>query len=636
MVRPSPLACVQCRYHHVKCDAKTPSCTRCFDAGLNCRYLPSRRGRGRRIRDGRWQGAGAAAETPRPGDEDSAVSLAEGMITTPFSNISNSNTTMSKGHALGTPGRQPQGLVPPPSAPSQPWDIPQNESDSDTRLVRLFYENFHSAHPILVPAFEYDKRRYPKYLQQVVRFIGSHYMQQPQQSQVFNSESLRESSAFQLSSSSARTPTMVKALLLFSIILCAGSETIVEAQAAFSQAVDIALELGMYRKEFAGMYSNRHELEAESLRRTWWELTIVEVYMAALQNKVSLRCGGVPYDVELPCEESTYSNNQPIPPSTTLAVFSRRMFIDEDDDDGGREATRSRYSSFSYRIEASCILARVLVLNSLGETHRDHLQAVENALVSWTNHLPIDKVDIVDTYGVVDEMLFQAHTIIQFAAMLLHLPRSNLRPVLPDTGTMICPMTPTRLPPSLTRHVHDIKATEASKQLSNLLSMRTSAQRYSPFIICSLALCGLVQLATSRIHSPECSEHHRNRVVLILGCLKVLRRNWPIAQQAYHHIRRAAADAFTTYLGSRGFQGPGSGSSSGNGNQPATIKNSPANSRAPTQSTEWLDAGGNLPPTPAPGALGPEVFSPGPLSAYIDPTCSDPSFLNNIFDLDLT
>lgn len=627
MVRPSPLACVQCRSQHVKCDGKTPSCTRCLDASLSCRYLPSRRGRGRRIRDGRWQGPGAASANPRPGDDDSAVSLGEGMITTPFSNISNSNTTMSKGHVLDTPGRQPQGLVPPPPAPSQPPDVPQNGSDSDTRLVRLFYENFHSAHPILVPAFDYDKRRYPKYLQQVVRFIGSHYMQQPQ---AFNTETLRESSAFQLSSSSARTPTMVQALLLYSIILCASGEAIAEAQMAFSQAVDIALELGIYRKEFPGMYSNGNELEAESLRRTWWELTIVEVYMAALQNKVSLRCGSVPYDVELPCEESAYSNNQLIPPPISLAVFSRRMFLDEDNDDGDGETPRSRYSSFSYRIEAACILARVLVLNSLGETHRDHLQAVENALISWTNHLPNDKIDIVDTYGVVDEMLFQAHTIIQYAAMLLHLPRSNLRPVLPVTGTIICPMTPSRLPPSLTRHLHDIKATEASKQLSNLLSMRTSAQRYSPFIICSLALCGLVQLATSRIHSPECSEHHRNRVVLVLGCLKVLQRNWPIAQQAYHHVRRAAADTFMTDMGPRCFQAPGGSSSSGNGNQPAAMKTSPASSRAPTQNAEWLD------PVPAPGAIGPEIFSPGPLSAYIDPTCSDPSFLNNIFDLDLT
>ena len=43
------------------------------------------------------------------------------------------------------------------------------------RLVRLFYENVHSAHPVLVPASLYEKWRYPPYLHQVLKFIRSHY-----------------------------------------------------------------------------------------------------------------------------------------------------------------------------------------------------------------------------------------------------------------------------------------------------------------------------------------------------------------------------------------------------------------------------------------------------------------------------
>lgn len=603
MVRPSPLACIECRQHHVKCDAKTPSCSRCLDAGINCKYLPSRRGRNRKARDQRRLESGSIVpEIPRPGDSGS---LAENIIHSPFSGMGN----IGKDNASSTSGEQGQNFVSATSA--------QNELDPDTRLVRQYYENFHSAHPILVPAFEYERRRYPEYLRQVVRFIGSHY------SLLISSESLREPTAVQLSSDGSGTPSMVRALLLYSIILYARGES-TGAQAAFSRAVDIALELGMYRKEFATMYSDGQELEAESLRRTWWELTIMEIYMAASQKKIALRCGSVPHDVGLPCEESIYANNHTIPPSPSLASFSRRMFTDDDGD-----VTQSRYSSFSYRIDAAYILARVLVLNSLGETHRDALQAVENALVSWTNHLPPNKVDIVDTYGVVDEMLFQAHTIIQYAAMLLHLPRSDIRPAVPDAGTVICPVTPARLPPSFTRHVHDIKATEASKQLSNLLSMRPSVQRYSPSIICGLALCGLVQLATSRIHSPECSEHHRNRVVLVLGCLRVLKRNWPIAQHTYQHVRQAAAETFTTSTGSsRWFQG--------SNNPSATLKNAPASGRSSVEGAELFNTSGNFPAMPSTSTDGQDLLSGGLLSAYIDPTCSDPSFLNNIFDMELT
>ncbi|ODM22765.1 hypothetical protein SI65_00354 [Aspergillus cristatus] len=605
MARPSPLACIECRQHHVKCDAKTPSCSRCLDTGISCKYLPSRRGRNRKARDGRRpESSSLVPEISRPGD---SRPLGGNIINSPFSSMGN----ITKDNASITSGEHGQGLLPGASA--------QNDLDPDTRLVRQYYENFHSAHPILVPANEYERRGYPECVRQVVRFIGSHY------SLLISSESLRESTAVRLSSNDTRSPSMVKALLLYSIILYARGEN-TEAQTSFSRAVDGALELGMHRKEFATMYCDGQELKAESLRRTWWELTIMEIYMASSQKKITLRCGSIAHDVGLPCEESIYANSSTIPPAPSFSNFSRRMFLDDDGD-----TTESRYSSYSYRIDAAYILARVLVLNSLGETHRDHLQAVENALVSWTNHLPPNKVDIVDTYGVVDEMLFQAHTIIQYAAMLLHLPRSNIRPAVPDAGTVRCPITPARLPPSFTRHVHDIKATEASKQLSNLLSMRPNVQRYSPFIICSLALCGLVQLATSRIHSPECSEHHRNRVVLVLGCLKVLKRNWSIAQHAYQHVRQAAAETFAASSGpSRWFQGHGSSNSS------ATLKNGPASGRSSVEGPELLNVGGNLAAMPPTNTDGQDMFSQGLLSAYIDPTCSDPSFLNNIFDMELT
>lgn len=632
MARPSPLACMECRQHHLKCDAKIPSCSRCSETGLICKYLPSRRGRNRRARDGHRQGSssgGIPVGVSLGGSHGNSINLP---------GLPNMGTT-SKGHDAVP-------AVPEDPVQSHSLVSDMSNSDTDTRLVRLFYENFHSAHPILVPACEYEKRRYPPFLQQVVRFIGSHYSHQ------ISRDSLRQSTANLLQPSGGRTPSMVQALLLYSIMLCARGE-IAEAQTAFSRALDIAFELGMHRREFAMYYSDGREVEAESLRRTWWELTIVEVFMAALQKKVALRCGSVPYDVGLPCEESVYANTNMIPSSPpTLASFSRRMFTE--DDDGDTDGSHTRYSSFSYRIEAACILARVLVLNSLPETHHDHLQAVENALVSWTNLLPPSKVDVVDTYGVVDEMLFQAHTTIQYAAMLLHLPRSNLRPAVPNSNTntsteqpeappatIMCPTTPSRLSPSFTRHVHDTKATEASKQLSNLLSMRPSVQRYTPFIICGLALCGMVQLATSRIHAPDCAEHHRNRVVLVLGCLKVLRRNWAIADQAYQHVRMAAAEVFAGWAGSRCFQPQAQPQSStnataGSGNPPGALKTSPPSSRRASTAgpAEWANATGDN--AASANTLNPEVLSPGLLSAYIDPTCSDPSFLNNIFDLDFT
>jgi hypothetical protein len=487
-------------------------------------------------------------------------------------------------------------------AQADPISAMLNLPEIDTRLVRLFYENFHAGHPILLPSSLYEERKYPDYLQQVVKFIGSHY------SQRITGDVLRQATADQLHSSGQRDPSMVQALLLYSIILFARGES-AEAQAALSQSTDIALELGMHLRDFAASFSKGNEMEAESLHRTWWELFIVDVDAAALHNQIVLRSHGVPYNVVLPCEESTYTAHGPLPPPSTLAAFHKRVYCDEEED---------KFSSFSYRIEASRILARVLVLNGMAEPQRDHLQAVENALISWANHLPPSKVDVVDAYGTVDEMLLQAHTTIYYAAMLLHLPRSNLRPVSPDLSMGFYPVTPVRLSPAFTRHVHSIKATEASKQLSDLLSVRPSVQRYSPFILVKLVLCAVIQLATSQMHSVECTEHHSNRIVLVLGCLKVLRRHWPIAQLAHQYLRRVASETFSQWMEST-YPATSSSGRGGGTSLPVTTHSS--------GSETWPSGSATGVALPVSEQV-PGLFSPGLLSAYIDPTCDD-SFLVN-------
>ena len=577
MARPSSLACTECRKHHIKCDAKRPSCSRCLDAHLGCIYIPSRRG-----------GRGGRRKGLVDGPQSSSS-----LLQTPPLPLQLPSTSASDASVASLDG----------SAQADPISAMLNLPELDTRLVRLFYENFHAGHPILLPSSLYEERKYPDYLQLVVKFIGSHY------SQRITGGVLRQATADQLRSSGQRDPSMVQALLLYSIILFARGES-AEAQAALSQSIDIALELGMYLQDFAASLSNGNEMEAESLRRTWWELFIVDVEAAALHKQIMLRSHGVPYNLVLPCEESTYNALGPLPTPSTLVAFHKRVYCDEEE---------GRFSSFGYRIEAARIFARVLVLNGMTEPQRDHLQAVENALISWANHLPPSKEDVVDAYGTVDEMLLQAHTTIHYAAMLLHLPRSNLRPVSPDLSIGIYPVTRARLSPTFTRHVHSIKATEASKQLSDLLCIRPSVQRYSPFIVFKLVLCTVIQLATSQMHSTECTEHHSNRIVLVLGCLKMLGRHWPIAQRAHQYLRRVAAETFSQWIESTCLATSSSGGSGSGTSLPAIAHSS--------RSETWPNGSAAGVALPA-GQQISGLFSPGLLSVYIDPTCGD-SFLAN-------
>lgn len=469
----------------------------------------------------------------------------------------------------------------------------------DDRLPRLYYENFHAAHPILVPSNCYNERGYPKYVQVVVNFVGSHYIPSSP------SQQYKEKVVAELTSNPERSPAMVQALLIYSIALYARGE-FPEAQDALNSSIDLALELGMHQWGFAGSSHAERTIGAESMRRTWWELYVTDIFMSILLKTTSFRCSTVPPEVALPCEESAYAVDCDIPKPRTMLEFRRRIFAAEED----------VFSSFSYRIEATMILCRVLVLNRLRDCHRDHLQAVENALVSWINHLPSSKLDIVDSYGNVDEMMFQAHLTISYAAMLLHLPRSDLQPVLSQPDDRFWPGPSAQLSSTFTRFVHSIKATEASRRVSDSISVCPNVQKHTPFIIPALALCGMIQLAISTNHSEDCFDHHCNRVTLILGCLKSTKRTWSLAESAYHCLRSSASDILSGAL--------------------ERWNTEPLNRFIPAESSPNDPERSNQSSRAGVGIMDGQDMMPADLAPpFIDPTCYNASFFSVVPDFDI-
>ncbi|TQV96057.1 hypothetical protein V2A60_003495 [Cordyceps javanica] len=519
-------------------------------------------------------------------------------------------------------------------SPPQPY-VPE------ARLVHLYYANFHQAHPILVPAAFYNRQENPDYLHQVVRFIGSHY------SKVLSGDDFLEQTTLLLSRDE-RSPTMVQALLLFSIMMSARNNRN-EAVLAMSRAVSLALDLGMYRADFALRFSDGYEMQKESLRRTWWELFMWEIYLALPDCKLTLRCSDVVSEAYLPCEEAAYTSSalQPMPTPQTFSAFRARLFTLEGDSDDNSDTKQQKknhcpFSSYSYRIEAFHILARVMVLNTVHETHPDHLQSIVNMIVSWSHLLPVEKVDVVDKYGNIDEMLFQAQFIIHYASALLHLPRSNLRPKFPGFPSTICPQTPIRLSPSLTRHIHDVKAIEASKELSNLLSVHSKPHGYSPSMIPGAVLSGLVQLAAADFHASECFEHHQNRAILVLATLSILKMQWMTAREAYCHVKATAA----ANLSPAATWATASSSVS----EPATLTQSAQAQRPPPEAYTNLEtrlyddsnADAEFPPANAmetvmsASNMDPmdRIFMAGLLSPHIDQTCGEPLALNQFANFD--
>ncbi|KKY18556.1 putative c6 transcription factor [Phaeomoniella chlamydospora] len=392
--------------------------------------------------------------------------------------------------------------------------------------VSLYYLYFHPAHPILVPQKVHASRNYPDYLQHVIQYIGSHYLPVP-------TTTLYSGIMAELCRTDIKSPCMVQARLLYSIALN-GCNDIKNAQWILAAAVQLALELGMNERDFAEIHSGGLPIEAESLRRTWWELYVVDGYMAALWRKSGFSANSVDPDVLLPCEESLYSEGACASQSPSFSQFNRRYFVDDD----------INFSSFCYRIDAVRILARVLALTANQEVNDDEVQAVDNALAGWVLHLPYTKSEIINTFGEVDEILFQAHMIIQYANIYLHFPRSNLLHTLAANADITGSQKDLKAPPTSTQHIHTVKAIEASKHLSNLAALRLPNQRHTPFFICGLVLGAVVQLSACSAHNGRCAEQHRDRIILILGVLKSLRRTWSLTRIVCQQLKKVAVEVF--------------------------------------------------------------------------------------------
>lgn len=171
-----------------------------------------------------------------------------------------------------------------------------------TRLLEAYYLHFHAAHPILLPVRQRTRqfvKNYPQYLVAVMQCIGSQY------------ESMRPSDGYRnaisqmLASQSKRDGHLVQAMLIFSVALHA-QDCQHDARQMLSSAIEIAVELGMNRTNFASENSMGSPFLEESWRRTWWELYVLDGMLAALHQQNSFKLNSIESNLLLPCEDSIY------------------------------------------------------------------------------------------------------------------------------------------------------------------------------------------------------------------------------------------------------------------------------------------------------------------------------------------
>ena len=371
--------------------------------------------------------------------------------------------------------------------------------------LKLYYSRFHHAHPVL-PPFSHVALL-PKYVVQVMIFVGSQFLQQQRRENLLPLLRSQQPSAF-----------VVQGMVILTVVLHAQNEP-EEAMSLLDEAVSLALALKMH--ETSDPVVDNVVLR-ESFKRTWWELCVVDGLLSAIHRRTTLRTNVEAASIALPGNSDLRCDS-----SYTFSQLTDRYFA----------ATDLPFSSASYRIEAVHILSHVL---SLAETDdEDRFSSSDAQLTSWQHHIPASKSEILDQDGNVDEMMFQAHMIIHFATILLHLSRSSLH--VARSGRVTCTPQINAAPATFTPHIHAVRATKAANEISRLASLPVDQHKHTPLWICSLVLGVIVQLSACCVSGTcKCLSPHRHRIIQTIGMLKTLAKTWPIAGFTLEQVRGVA------------------------------------------------------------------------------------------------
>lgn len=502
-------------------------CGRCAATGSECQYTPSRRG---------YKGPSKKRRAnPSPDETDLSASFDPqpvGLVDIPpdWNSLQNTfqymSTTTLTTPSSGSPGltdksssTQPLPLHNEPLTPDSSSAVP-----GDGYLIDIYYTYFHPSHPILPPLRFLYSSYVPRYLDHVIKFIGSHF------TPAASSEHYRPNVMSSVLEQDASIEKL-QALLLLAIVLHSRNER-PEAKECLVTAVNIAFELGVNTQGYAAMMSEGDPVREESLRRTWWELYIIENMLTALGLQPTAQTGLVPPEVGLPCEERIYQDGLAPPPAPTIAQFDGRVFDDEERD----------FSSFTYRIEAARILARVVSIQDMVEGQQDHVEAIDARITSWFHHLPESKAELLRSDGSVDEMMFQATMVVNGAAIYLHFPRSDLLSSPAMAAEVICGHHGPCSIPAFSHHAHAMKAVKAASEISSLASIRMPVVKHTPFFICALVMSSIVQLAACSVKAGQMPDPSRDRLTLTIGVFKSLGRTWAISQAIVRQIKAVARD----------------------------------------------------------------------------------------------
>ncbi|OBT75296.1 hypothetical protein VF21_05624 [Pseudogymnoascus sp. 05NY08] len=416
------------------------------------------------------------------------------------------------------------------NSPLTNTDITCQPIATTTDYLPAYYHYIHPAHPFLPPfstLLTLLSLRPLPHLLAAITYITSFHIQ-PSHTPLLLAEAVHQIS----SPLCPHDGYAVQANLLIAIGLD-GSGELKRALAFFSQAVDVALEIGMQHEWFAERNGGGNSVMEESWRRTWWECVVLDGMVAGVHQASSVRLDGVGEGVGLPCEEGNYISGN-IPSPRSLEEFNDEDFSEDD----------TIFSSFAYRIAAISNLARILAIPKPIFPDDPLIAKTDAYLVNWSLHLPSTKRIVVDD-GRVDEMIFQAHMITYASTLLLHKPHAHLDTAPTQTITSCAPHQPTTGRP--TYNIHAAKVVQAASDIASLIALPVPLTLHTHFFTCVVTLGAIVDLSRwAGLEGTGRNEEIKQQIRLYTGALKTIAAVWPSARKAQGQVKGAAQEIFAS------------------------------------------------------------------------------------------
>ena len=287
------LACVPCRSRHAKCDARTPTCSQCRESSRACSYAASRRKRGKAgCIEHHRQSSGKQMQCENESPHLQRIQ-GEGSISNDISSVNTSlDDQIDPSYASLSDDRSLGSMF---------------GSDDSARYLDIYYQNFHNAHPFVLPQHFLTKRlqtdkRSLLTLLPILEFVGSLYVPS------IAKEGLRARAESVLTRDDIPADGFtVQSLLIFAIAQHSCNDY-GPARGILDRAIQMALQIDMHLKAFSIENSEGCSVLGESWRRTWWYLYMTDSVFAGIRHCSTFALRDIETSVDLPCEEALYQS----------------------------------------------------------------------------------------------------------------------------------------------------------------------------------------------------------------------------------------------------------------------------------------------------------------------------------------